>query len=128
MAMVSTRNSLSSLREIDIDETYVFWYDLAMGTPKISKPSELREDLYNTLEQVCQGERFIISAKSGDVVLISKKEFDCLIDDLDILKEFEEPVDHSQLIENEQVFDRLNQKFGFSDANSLDKKSRKKSK
>ena len=98
-----------------------------MGTPKITKPSELREDLYNTLEQVSQGERIIVSAKSGDVVLISKKEFDCMVDDLELLKEFEEPVDHSELIENSAVFDRLNKKFGFSHEGSLDKKSRKKS-
>lgn len=99
-----------------------------MGTPKISKPSELRDDLYNTLENVSKGERYVVTAKSGDVVLISKKEYDCLIDDLDLMKEFEEPVDHSQLIESDEVFSRLSKKYGFSDAGSLDKKSRKKSK
>lgn len=126
--MVSIKSFLSSLNGIEIDWTYAFWYAGKMGTPKISKPSELRDDLYNTLDRVCQGEKYIISGKSGDVVLISKKEYDCLVDDLDLLKEFEEPVDHSHLIESELVFDRLNKKFGFSDAGSVDKKSRKKSK
>lgn len=99
-----------------------------MGTPKISKPSELRDDLYNTLESVTQGERYVVTAKSGDVVLISKKEYDCLIDDLELLKEFEEPVDHTTLIASDEVFARLSKKHGFSDAGTVDKKSRKKSK
>lgn len=97
-----------------------------MGSPKITKPSELRDDLYNTLDRVSKGDRYVISAKSGDVVLISKKEYDCLIDDLELLKEFEEPVDHSHLIESDEVFSRLNRKYGFSHADPLDKKSRKK--
>jgi PHD/YefM family antitoxin component YafN of YafNO toxin-antitoxin module len=99
-----------------------------MGTPKITKPSELRDDLYNTLESISNGERYVVTAKTGDVVLISKREYDCLIDDLELLKEFEEPLDHSQLIESDEVFARLSKKHGFSDAGSLDKKSRKKSK
>jgi prevent-host-death family protein len=112
-----------------IYKTYVFgYYVFNMGSPKISKPSELRDDLYNTLENVSKGERYVITAKTGDVVLISKKEYDCLVDDLELLKEFEEPVDHSQLIQSDEVFSRLSKKYGFSDAGSLDKKSRKKSK
>lgn len=98
-----------------------------MGSPKITKPSELRDDLYNTLDRVSKGERYVIPAKSGDVVLISKKEYDCLIDDLELLKEFEEPVDHTHLVESDEVFSRLNKKYGFSDAGPMDKKSRKKS-
>lgn len=98
-----------------------------MGSPKITKPSELREDLYNTLDRVSQGERHIVPTKSGDVVLISKQEYDCLIDDLELLKEFEEPVDHTHLIESDEVFSRLSKKYGFSSANTMDKKSRKKS-
>jgi len=98
-----------------------------MGSPKITKPSELRDDLYNTLDRVSKGERYVIPAKSGDVVLISKKEYDCLIDDLELLKEFEEPVEHTKLIESDEVFSRLNKKYGFSNAGSVDKKSRKKS-
>ena len=98
-----------------------------MGSPKITKPSELREDLYNTLDRVGKGERYIVPTKSGDVVLISKQEYDCLIDDLELLKEFEEPVDHTHLIGSDEVFARLGKKFGFSNASPVDKKSRKKS-
>jgi PHD/YefM family antitoxin component YafN of YafNO toxin-antitoxin module len=98
-----------------------------MGSPKITKPSELREDLYKTLDRVSQGERHIVPTKSGDVILISKEEYDCLIDDLELLKEFEGPIDHTHLIESDAIFARLNKKYGFSDASILDKKSRKKS-
>lgn len=98
-----------------------------MGSPKITKPSELRDDLYNALDRVVKGERYVVPAKSGDVVLISKKEYDCLIDDLELLKEFEEPADHTHLVESDEVFSRLNKKYGFSDAGPMDKKSRKKS-
>lgn len=110
-----------------LDKTYVFWYALKMGSPKIAKPSELREDLYNTLDRVGKGDRYIIPAKSGDVVLISKQEYDCLIDDLELLKEFEEPIDHTHLIESDDLFARLSKKYGFSNASAVDKKSRKKS-
>jgi prevent-host-death family protein len=98
-----------------------------MGTPKITKPSDLRDDLYNTLDQVTKGDRYIVPTKSGDVVLISKNEYDTLVEDLELLKEFEEPVDYKNLLESDKVFSRLSKKHGFSNANSLDKKSRKKS-
>lgn len=98
-----------------------------MGSPKITKPSELREDLYNTLDRVGKGARYIVPTKSGDVVLISKQEYDCLIDDLELLKEFEQPIDHTSLFESDEVFARLGRKYGFSDASAVGKKGRKKS-
>jgi len=98
-----------------------------MGSPKITKPSELREDLYNALDRVSKGERYIVPTKSGDVVLISKQEYDCLIDDLELLKEFEQPVDQTHLLASDEVFARLGRKYGFSNANAVDKKGRKKS-
>ncbi len=98
-----------------------------MGSPKIAKPSELREDLYNTLDRVSKGDRYVIPTKSGDVVLISKEEYDCLINDLELLKEFDEPVDHTHLVASDEVFARMSKKYGFSNAGPVDKKSRKKS-
>ena len=87
----------------------------------------MRNDLYNTLERVSKGDRFIIPAKSGDVVLISKQEYDILINDLELLKEFEEPIDHTHLVESDEVFARFRKKYGFENASAVDKKSRKKS-
>lgn len=98
-----------------------------MGSPKITKPSELRDDLYKTLDRVSKGDRFVVPTKSGDVILISKEEYDCMIDDLELLKEFEAPVDHTHLVESDEVFERLGRKHGFLNADSVDKKSRKKS-
>ena len=98
-----------------------------MGAPKVTKPSDLRADLYNTLDRVCKGEKVIVPGKEGEVVLLSKREYDGLVEDLDLLKEFEEPVDQSLLLESDLVLSGLAKKYGFSDAGSLDKKSRKKS-
>ena len=98
-----------------------------MGSPKITKPSELREDLYNTLDRVIQGDRFVVPTKSGDVVLISKEEYDSLIGDLELLKDFDEPIDRKALVESDKVFARLSKKYGFTGADPVDKKSRKKS-
>lgn len=98
-----------------------------MGTPKITKPSELRDDLYKTLDRVSKGDRCIITAKNGDVILISKNEYDGLIDDLELLREFEERVDYRDLIESEKVFSKIEKKYGFVSENTMDKKRRKKS-
>lgn len=97
-----------------------------MGLPKISKPSELRDDLYNTLDRVSKGATYVIPAKSGDVVLISKEAYDGLLDDLELLKEFDPPIDRAALIENDEVFARLDQKYEFSHARPVDQKSRSK--
>lgn len=98
-----------------------------MGLPKITKPSQLREDLYNTLDRVSRGERHVVPTKSGDVVIISKMEYDSLIDDLDLLKEFDGHVDVSELIPSDEIFAKLERKHGFANAGPVDKKGRKKS-
>ena len=99
-----------------------------MGLPKIKKPSELRDTLYGTLESVCEGERFIIPTKNGEVVLIPKAEYDLLVDDLALLKEFEEPLVASQLVDHHSVWKKMEKRFGFQNEDKVDKKSRKQSK
>lgn len=112
----------------DFDKAYGFWYALGMGLPKITKPSDLRDDLYNTLDRVAKGnEKHIVPTKTGEVVILSKAEYDSLIDDLDLLKEFEAPLELNDLQDSEKVFARFEKKFGFKNANQMDKKSRKKS-
>ena len=99
-----------------------------MGLPKIKKPSELREQLYGTLDSVCDGERFIIPTKNGEVVLIQKTEYDLLIDDLELLKEFDEPIVTSQLVDHYSVWTKIEKRFDFKNENKVDKKGRKQSK
>lgn len=107
------------------DDWYVFWYYLSMASPKIKKPSELRENLYTTLEQVCEGEKFIIPTKHGEVILMRKSEHDLLEEELDLLKEFEEPINFDELTDTETVFRELDRKFGFKREKPVVDKSKK---
>ena len=98
-----------------------------MGLPKFTKPSDLRDDLYNTLERVVKGEKHIVSSKTGDVIILSKTEYDRMIDDLELIKEFDKPIVFSELRDSHDVFYQVEKKFGFKNESPVDKKSRKKS-
>ncbi len=98
-----------------------------MALPKTKKPSDLRENLYSTLEQVCEGEKFIISTKHGEVVLMKKAEYDLLTEEMEMLKDFEEPIQFDELIEHESVFNEFEKRHGLSSETLLDKKSRTRS-
>ena len=96
-----------------------------MALPKTKKPSDLRENLYTTLEQVCEGEKFIIPTKHGEVILMKKTEHDLLMEELDLLKDFEEPINFDELTDTETVFKELDRKFGFNREKPLVDKSKK---
>jgi len=112
---------------IQIGNWYAFWYYWSMALPKIKKPSDLRENLYTTLEQVCEGEKFIIPTKNGDVILMKKVEYELLIDEQELLKDFEEPIHFNELIEAETVFKNFEKKHGLNSETLLVKKSRQRS-
>jgi len=96
-----------------------------MALPQIKKPSDLRENLYTTLEKVCEGEKFIIPTKNGEVILMKKKEHDLLMEELDLLKDFEEPINFDELTDHKTVFEELDRKFGFNREDTMVKKSKK---
>ena len=96
-----------------------------MALPQIKKPSDLRENLYTTLEKVCEGEKFIIPTKNGEVILMKKKEHDLLMEELDLLKDFEEPINFDELTDTETVFKELDRKFGFNREKPVVDKSKK---
>jgi hypothetical protein len=98
-----------------------------MAAPKLTKPSELRSDLYNTLDRVAKGEKHIVPMKGGEVMIISLAEFEAMRQDLEDLKEFEEPIVESQLVDAEVVFSRLARKHGLTYEDQVFKKSRKRS-
>ena len=54
-----------------------------MGAIKIKKPTELRKDLFETLDESVKGAQFIIPHRSGESVLISKETYDGLVEDLE---------------------------------------------
>ena len=58
-----------------------------MGTPKIKTATSLRSELYETLKEVSEGEAQMITHKQGDpVLLVSKQEYDRLLDEKETLR------------------------------------------
>ncbi len=58
-----------------------------MGIPKIISATSLRSELYETLKDVANGESHIITHKQGGpVFLVSKNEFDKILDEKELLK------------------------------------------
>ena len=95
-----------------------------MALPKIKKPSDLRENLYSTLEEVCDGETFVVPTKHGEVIIMKKEEYDLHLLEMDLLKDFEEPINFDELIDTETVFKNLERKYGLSGEKPVVKKSR----
>jgi prevent-host-death family protein len=59
-----------------------------MGTPKIKNASSFRSDLFDTLKQVSKGEPHMITHNAGEpVVMISKSEYDALLDEHEFLRD-----------------------------------------
>src|SRR4051812_26102685 len=62
-------------------------YTYSMGAvPKIKKPTELRENLFETLEQNSKGQTFLIPHKNGSSVLIDADIHSDLLEKLEVLK------------------------------------------
>ncbi len=66
---------------------YVFMYILIMGIAlKVKKPTELRENLFETLEKTNNGEAFLIHHKTGSAVLQGEDEYLGLLDQIATLQ------------------------------------------
>ena len=97
-----------------------------MALPKTKKPSDLRENLYGTLEKVCEGEKFIIPTKNGEVILMKKVEYDLLNFERELLKDFDEPINFDELTDTETVFKNFEKRHGVNSEALLVKKSGKR--
>lgn len=53
---------------------------------KLKKPTELRESLFETLEQTSEGDKFLIHHKNGSSVLQGEAEYLDLLDQIETLK------------------------------------------
>ncbi len=85
-----------------------------MGTPKVTKQTDLRNNLYKTLEEVAGGgSSYLVPTKNGDVVIISRQEYDEILLEKELLQEFHEPLQLDKLTEAAAVLKRLDKKFGF---------------
>jgi PHD/YefM family antitoxin component YafN of YafNO toxin-antitoxin module len=58
-----------------------------MGLPKIKTSSELRETLSETITDVNNGLKHIISHKSGNVILISEANYEKMVNEIENLKQ-----------------------------------------
>ncbi len=62
-------------------------YAFLMGNAiKVKKPTELRETLFETLEQSTQGETFLIQHKGGGTILQDESEYLNLLEQVEALK------------------------------------------
>jgi PHD/YefM family antitoxin component YafN of YafNO toxin-antitoxin module len=85
-----------------------------MGIPKITKQTELRDNLYKTLEDVATGGTpHLIPTKNGEVIIISRQAYDEILLEKEFLQEFQSPIKFEELAEASEVFKRLDEKFGF---------------
>jgi len=85
-----------------------------MGIPKVTKQSDLRDNLYKTLDEIATGgSPHLVPTKSGEVIILSRKDYDKILFEKDLLQEFNEPIKFNELIEAEVVFSKLDKKFGF---------------
>ena len=85
-----------------------------MGIPKITKQTELRDNLYKTLEDVATGGTpHLIPTKNGEVIIISRQAYDEILLEKEFLQEFQSPIKFEELAEASEVFKRLDEKFSF---------------
>ena len=62
-------------------------YTYSMGVAlKIKKPTELRESLFETLEQSTQGNTFLIQHKGGNSILQNETDYYELLEQVETLK------------------------------------------
>ena len=57
-----------------------------MGLPRIKSATEIRSDLFTTIQEVLKGKIQIITHKDGDSVLLSKAKYDLLLDKIEALE------------------------------------------
>ena len=97
-----------------LDKAYVKTYYQGMGIPKVTKQTDLRDNLYKTLEEIATGGGpYLVPTKNGDVIILSRKEYDEILFEKDLLQEFQEPIKFDELTEAETVISKLDKKFGF---------------
>ena len=78
---------MNSLIKTALVKAYVFMYTFRMSIAlKIKKPTELRETLFETLEQTIRGETVLIQHKAGNSVLQSEAQYLELHDQIETLK------------------------------------------
>jgi PHD/YefM family antitoxin component YafN of YafNO toxin-antitoxin module len=85
-----------------------------MGIPKITKQTDLRDNLYNTLDEIATGgEPHLVPTKNGEVIILSRQDYDAIVQEKEFLQEFKSPIKFEELTTASDVFKKLDKKFGF---------------
>ncbi len=85
-----------------------------MGMPKVTKQTDLRDNLYKTLDEIAMGgSPNLVPTINGEVIIFSRKEYDGILLEKELLQEFQEPIKFGELTEAEVVISKLDKKFGF---------------
>jgi PHD/YefM family antitoxin component YafN of YafNO toxin-antitoxin module len=85
-----------------------------MGIPKITKQTDLRDNLYKTLEEIATGGKpHLVPTKNGEVVILSRQDYDAILLEKELLQEFQTPIQFEELTEASEVFKKLDEKYGF---------------
>lgn len=85
-----------------------------MGIPKVTKQTDLRDNLYKTLEDIATGgDPHLVPTKSGEVIILSRKQYDEMMLEKELLQEFQAPLNFDELVSAEKVIAKLDKKFGF---------------
>jgi hypothetical protein len=85
-----------------------------MGIPKVTKQTDLRDNLYKTLEEIATGgSPHLVPTKNGEVIILSRKNYDEILFEKELLNEFKEPIEFNELTEAKAVISKLDKKFGF---------------
>lgn len=85
-----------------------------MGIPKITKQTDLRDNLYKTLEEIATGGKpHLVPTKNGEVVILSRQDYEAILLEKELLQEFQTPIEFEDLTEASEVFKKLDEKFGF---------------
>lgn len=65
---------------------YIYRYNI-IDNMAVVNPSYARQHLFSILDEVDNGEKYIIESKGNEVMLISKEEYDSLIETLYLLSD-----------------------------------------
>ena len=77
---------LRIVQKIPLDKAYVKTYSRKMGIPKVTKQTDLRDNLYKTLEEVATGgSPHLVPTKNGEVIILSRKEYDKILLEKELL-------------------------------------------
>lgn len=82
-----------------------------MGIPKTKSVTALRDDLYETLRKVANGQPLLVTQKQGDnIVLLSQKDYNKILEECELLRAVAsgvEDIESKKVVGHESASKRL---------------------